>query len=268
MAIPNLNLKPSSMGTQPLGQAARGFGAALVGRLRIALVIAAVITLGALVLYAAPWASWRHAYSATQEMVIVVAADGASSTYDAYVSRQEAERIARDIASGMVFSSFTFAEAVARTLAAQHDLLVSRFGADIPRTISISDVAASLTATHTADAVSLTCHWSNAAGADALLSAAVSVLVASDDLRTLVPSDEGTQLPDAALARTASSASPSRLDPAATSAARQELLTRIAMGVIFGLIVALLLAWWSIRAAAARAQERTPTASATSSGGR
>lgn len=267
MAIPNLNLKPSSMGTQPLGQAARGFGAALVGRLRIALVIATVVTLGALALYASPWASWRHAYSATQEMVIVIAAHGASSTYDAYVSRQEAERIARDIASGMVFSSFSFAEAVARTLAAQHDLLVSYFGADTPRTISSSDVAASLTATHTADAVSLTCHWSNVAGADALLSAAVSVLMASDDVRTLLPSDEATQLPDAALARTANSASPARLDPAATSAARQELLTRIVLGVIFGLIVALLLAWWSIRAAA-RAQERTPTASATSSGGR
>lgn len=256
------------MGTQPLGQAVRRFSVVLVGRLRIALVIAIIITLGALGLYASPSASWRHAYIATQEIAIVVAAGSTSTTFDAYLSQQEAVSIARGISSGVVFSSFSIDEAVASTLSAQHDTLAARFGANIPRAISASDIAGSLSATHTADVVSLTCHWSNAAGADALLSAAVSVLITSDDVRTLLPSDEGAQLPNPALARTTSAITLVRLDPSAASAAWQETLTRIVLGVIFGLVIAILLAGWSICATVARAHERTTTTRATPSGKR
>lgn len=252
--------KPNSMRTQPLGQAIRHFGAALVGRLWIALAVALFVALGALVLYAAPSASWRHAYMATQNVRIVVLTSSASTSYDDYLSQREAESIARGIASGAVFTSYSFQEAVMRTLAAQHDTFAAHFGADTPRTVTASDIAASLSATHTADVISLACHWNTAAGANALLISAVAVLTASDDVRSLLPSEEAAQQPNAALARTASAISPARLDPAAATTAWHELVVRIALGACFGLITALLLAGLSIRDTAIHAHSRTADA--------
>ncbi|HLJ81090.1 MAG TPA: hypothetical protein VKT52_06355, partial [Ktedonobacterales bacterium] len=103
----------------PDGAAFR-FGAALTRRLWIALALTLVVAVGAIVLYARPSASWRHAYIATQAVRIVVATGSAASTYDAYLAHQEAEGLARDLASGAPFSSVAFYNAVATMLATQH----------------------------------------------------------------------------------------------------------------------------------------------------
>src|SRR5579859_1263049 len=124
------------MRTTPMDEAVIRFGAILARRLWVALTLTLVVTIGAIFVYARPSASWRHAYIATQAARIVTGIGSESSSYDAYLARQGAEGLARDIASGALFSSATFDTAITTTLMAQHAVLVSRFGAGVPSSVA------------------------------------------------------------------------------------------------------------------------------------
>lgn len=251
------------MRTSPPDGAVFRFGVALARRLWIALALTLVVAAGAMILYARPSASWWHAYIATQAVRIAVTTGSATSTYDAYLAHQEAEGLARDVASGALFSSAAFDEAVVAELATQHTALVARFGTGAPSGVAMSDVAGALTATNNGDIVTISCRWSSAAGANALLSAATSILTNTDDLRALAPAGEVAQCPNVALAQPTGSFIAAHSDPSVADAARQELLARITLGALFGLAIAVLLAGLSFRFPAAR-MEITAAPDATS----
>src|SRR5579859_1508568 len=242
------------MRTTPMDEAVIRFGAILARRLWVALTLTLVVTIGAIFVYARPSASWRHAYIATQAARIVTGIGSASSSYDAYLANQKADGLAHEMASGAVFTSAAFDDAVATTLMAQHVSLVSRFGMDVPGSVSAGDIAAAFSATNSGDMVTLSCRWSNAAGANALLSTTISVLDGADDLRTLMPS-AAAQAPDVAQAAPIGTFSAAHLDPSAAGAARQELLARIALGALFGLAVVVLLASLTLRSTTAHTTE-------------
>ncbi|MGH2515488.1 MAG: hypothetical protein ACRDHP_07515, partial [Ktedonobacterales bacterium] len=236
--------------------------AALVRRIWIGMALALVVTAGALVLYARPSASWRHAYVASQSVQVVAVTEASGSSYDAYLARQESERIARSFAGGGIQSA-AFDDAVVRSFAAQHAALVTWFGADVPTRVSSGDVAAALVAQDTGGLLTLTCRWNSAAGANALLSTAVSVLAGAGDLRRFLGASTAAQSAEVALAQPTGAIVMARLDASTADAARQELLARIALGVVFGLAAVLLLAALSLRSGAARVTQPMPAPEAT-----
>lgn len=247
--------KPNSMrASSPEGVVSR-FGAALARRIWIALLLIGVTSFSAVFLYARPSAPWRHAYVATQMMRVVTSVGSTATSYDVYLAHQEAQSVARDIADGSLFSFTSFEIAVTNTLAAHHASLVSRFGSDVPSEVSASELASALTATNSADVVVISCQWINGGGASALLSAAVSVLAGASDLQALLPPGERAQIADSAMIQPTDALVPGRLDASIAAAARQEMLTRIALGVTFGVAITLLLAVIAIQADPARASK-------------
>lgn len=237
------------------------FRVAVTRWLWITLALTLVVSVSAVIVYARPSASWRHAYIATQALRIVATPGLASTTYDALVAHEETANIARAIAGGQLFSSPSFAEAVDQTLLAQHAVLVSRYGSDVPSRVSSSEIASALSASDTGDIVTLTCRGASAAGANTLLSGAVAVLAGTDDLRTLLPPSNASLTPYSALVQPTSAYVAAHLDDEVVAAARQELLTRIALGVLASLAVTILLAESELRRHAVRLPE-TETVSA------
>jgi hypothetical protein len=134
------------------------------------LVLTVVVAASALFLFVRPAASWRHAYVATQVVRIIADSGSASTSYDTYLAGEEANGLARAMANGAVFSSVAFDDAITTTLQAQHNVLVARFGANVPASVSASDIAAAFSAADSGDVVRVACRWSGAAGANALLS--------------------------------------------------------------------------------------------------
>lgn len=260
--------KPNSMRTLPPESAVARFSLALARRLWIALVLALVVGAGAIIQYARPSASWRHAYVATQALRIIVAPGTATTTYDAYETHQETDGIARAIARGGIFSTPTFIAAMDRLLVSQHAKLAARYGSDVPGDVSPADLASALAASDSGDSVTLTCRWNSPAGTNALLSSAVTVLAGADDLRSLLPVTALAQTSDSVLAYPTGAFGAAHLDNTVASAAWQELLMRIALGLLVGLLVAALLASLTLRNSTIRLPETASTPDSTLAGKR
>ena len=217
----------------------------------IGLLVAGLVMLGAGAQYvravrAAP-------YAATQTLQLALLEPPAASTSAIAAANANAASVARLLASGGLLASPYLDAAIA-----------ARVHADDPSLAGVAPgtVAARLSATHGAGGfVTLHAQWASAAGAEALLRAAVEELrggaLASAPAVTalMAPRPQGTVL-RADVVGAPSAAAP---DAAMLAAARGDLLARIGLGVLAGLLATLASGMLlSRRASAIVPSERAP----------
>ena len=169
-------------------------------------------------------------YVATQTVQIILLAPPTASTSQIAAAQANAEGIARLLTSGGLLAASDFDASIA-----------ARRRADDPSRVGTTPeaIAGALSAAHDGTAVTLTARWTSAAGAGALLRAALETLqagalVAEPAVAALTPS--GTMLQVQAVGAPHEVAAP---DGAAIMLARGDLAARIALGALAGLLAAL-----------------------------
>ena len=197
----------------------------------IGLLVTALVVLGAGAQYVR--AARAAPYVATQTLQLALLEVPTASTSATAAADANAASIARLLASGGLLASPALAAAIA-----------ARVHADDPSLAGVTPgtVAAGLSATHDAGGfVTLHAHWASAAGAEALLRATVEELrggvLAGEPAVTalMAPGPPGT-VPRVDSVGAPSAAAP---DAAALAAARGDLLARIGLGVLAGLLATL-----------------------------
>lgn len=212
-----------------------GWSASVLSVLRrgwwIGVLVAVLVVLGAGAQYAR--AVRAAPYVATQSLHIALLEPPTASTSAVAAADANAAGIARLLASGELLASPSLDAAIA-----------ARMHADNPSLAGVTPgaVAAGLSATHDMGGfVTLKARWASARGAEALLRAAVEVL-RGDALagEPMVMALMAAGLPGALLrVDTAGAPSVAAPDVGALLAARGDLLARIGLGVLAGLLAAL-----------------------------
>ncbi len=195
----------------------------------VGVLVATLVVLGAGAQYVG--ALRAAPYVATQTLQIILLEPSTASTSQVAAARVNAESIARLLSSNGLITAPDLDAAIA-----------ARMYADDPSrsSVTLAAVAAGLTATHDGATLTLRARWSSADGAEALLRAAVETisgdaLAREPAVMTLVPPGVVLQVqaaevpPVTAVGR----------DGGALAAARGDLLARIGLGVLAGLLAAL-----------------------------
>lgn len=172
-------------------------------------------------------------YVATQTLQLALLEPPTASTSATAAADANAASVARLLASGGLLASPSLDTAIAARMHAGDPSLAG---------VTPSTVAANLSATHDAGGfVALRAQWASAAGAEALLRAAVEelgagALAGEPAVRALTAAG-----PPGAVLRVAAVVGPSAAVPDAgmLAAARGDLLARVGLGVLAGLLAAL-----------------------------
>lgn len=242
--------------------AAPGAGRAAFGPLRrrwhLVAVAFIVVVVGSLWQYAGPSAASRQMYVARQALRIAVLPAGAPTTYDDYLATQQEAAIARALAQGSALAN-----------PALDAPILARAPLYLPHSYSVTSASPALTATAIGQALSATnsgseialaARWSSAAVAQALIKAAGDVIIHADSALLL----SGVSLPATSLTNATVSFSlvgaASQPTPDATSDANawQVAISRIALGVLAGLLLVYVVEWFGAPSASpSRAEEAT-----------
>lgn len=212
------------------------------------LAVALAVAAGALFQYAGPLSAARHVYVATRQVRLAVPLTGASTSYDGYLARQTEDAAARNLASGALQSPALDTAIAAEYVAERSRAPQAAQSADIPPTVTAADVAAALSATHAGNLVTLAARWRTPDGAQALLTAAVDVLVAGGapapaSLSPTPPEQQG-QAGEPVMVQVAGPPSGTALDGTVEAAALDTLLVRLAFAVAAGMLT--LMAVWAV----------------------
>ena len=202
------------------------------------LVVALLIAGGALYQYAGPPAGARHVYVASQSLRIAVPLAGGASAFDAYVAHQAESAVAATLVSGGALQSQALDGEIANQYSSLRGPLAAHFGPATPNTVTASQVASALSASHTGNRVTLFARWHTPAGAQALLTAAATALIAPGS--TLAHVAGASQL---VVVQADGPASTAALDASVEAAARQTLFVRLAFAVAAGLLTLLVVAF-------------------------
>jgi hypothetical protein len=168
-----------------------------------------------------------RAFAATQELrVAVLVGPEDAATGDA--AAQQADVVAQELTSSAVLASPALATVVLASLPP---------GASSRDHVTPAALERALTATHNGTAVALRVQWPTASGADAILAAAVATLQRNPALLAQLISGAGS-----ARVQADAPASPAARIPGQDAAARDTLLTRIALGLLAALLLPFALA--------------------------
>lgn len=213
----------------------RGAMAAARRRWWLVVLLVLLVAAGSLVRYLGPGATQRDSYIATRSLRIVVVPVGASTAYDGYIAVRQEDEIARTLATGGLLSDARLDAAIAVRMRVDN----LRGSLDAHAIAS----ATALSASHSGNLITLTARGRTAAEADAIATAAVETL-SSEALVSLLPSALVPQSSDALLVQAVGSASQPMRDTARDAAAVWQILARIAIAIVAGIILTLLMGWW------------------------
>jgi hypothetical protein len=196
-----------------------------------------LVAAGSLVQYVGPEAVQRDTYIATRSLRIVVVPSEASTTYDGYVAARQEDEIARMLTTGGLLGS-------------------ARLSADIARQMRISPRvtrlgALNISATHSGNLVTLTIRGRSPYEANTRATAAVETLD-STMVSSLLPSTLRPTSSETLLVQAEGSASQPVRDATQDAAAVWQIVARIALAFVAGVLLALLLGWWMSRSQARR----------------
>lgn len=208
----------------------------------LAALLVFLVAAGSLAQYASAGAGRFTAYVATRSLRVVVVPIEASTSYDGYIAARQGDEIARSLATDGVFSNARLDEAIVIRMRADHSA----------GPLAAHDIAAALTATHSGNLVTLTARGRTSAEADAIATAAVEAL----DPAALVSFLPSTLVPpsgDTLLVQTEGSVSKPVRDTSQNDAAVWQIVARIILAFVVGVLLAQLLGWWmSVRPRAQR----------------
>lgn len=208
----------------------------------LAVLLVLLVAAGSLVQYVSAGTSQHDSYVATRSLRIVVVPLGASTAYDGYIAARQEGAIAQALATGGLLSDARLDEAIAASMRADQSV----------GPLAAHGIAAALSATYSGNLVTFTARGRTTAEADAIATAAAETL-SSGALASFLPSALVPPSGDALLVQKESSASPPVRYTAQNDVAVWQIVTRIALAVVVGVLLTLLFGWWlSLRPRAQR----------------
>ncbi len=193
-----------------------------------------LVAAGSLVQYAVgTGAAHRDTYIATRSLRIVVVPEGASTAYSGAVASRQEDEIARTLVSDGFLSSAQLGEAIATRMRADH----------IEHPPTARDIAAALSATHDGSLVILTARGRTPAEADAIAAAATETLNATT-VGAMATSELMPSAGEGLLVQVEGSAGQPTRDTTQNEAALWQVVTRVALAVVAGVLLTLLVGWW------------------------
>ncbi len=202
-----------------------------------------LVAAGSLVQYVVgTGAAHRDAYIATRSLRIVLVPEGASTAYSSYVAARQEDEIARTLVSSGLLSSAQLDEAIATRMRADH----------IENPPTARDIAAALAATHDGSLVILTARGRTPAEADAIATAATETLTATT-VGAMVSSRLVPSAGAGLVVQVEGSAGQPTRDTTQSEAALWQVVMRVALALVAGILLALLVgSWVSMRSRAPR----------------
>lgn len=212
----------------------RGALAAALRHWWLAALLVVLVAAGSLAQYVVGTSgAHRDVYVATRSLRIVVLPEGAATAYSGSVAARQEDEIARTLVSSGLLSSTQLDEDIAARMRAT--------GSAHPPTAR--DIAAALSATHDGSLVILTARGRTPVEAAAIATAATEALNATT-VGAMVAAGQASSAGGRLLVQVEGSAGQPTRDTTQNEAALWQLVTRVALALVAGILLTLLLGGW------------------------
>lgn len=220
----------------------RGVVAAALRHWWLVALLTLLVGAGSFARYEAMGAAHHDSYIATRSLRIVVVPEGDATAYSDYAASRQEDEIARMLASGGLLSNAQLDEAIATRMRADR----------IENPPAARDIAAALSATHNGNLILLTVRGRTSAEAEALATAATETVNATT-IGAMLPSIQALSAGERLLVEVEGSSGQPTRDTTQREAAVWQVVTRVALALVAGMLLTLLLGWWvSMRPGAPR----------------